>query len=495
MTRSHRTAGVRLDRTVLAPRLATLAATLGRPSPAVDDPGEAVSRLVDASDRAEVWLALAVLSGRLPDESTVVETVRAAEFDPTALLAAAEAEATDLSVARTVRVESERVLVDVAHTASTTLMTGIQRVVRETVRRWQRDHDVLTVSWTAEWDALRTLTPAEADRIAHAKAADEDETVRGTQEIVVPWRSRYVLPEVALDTPRVARMRALARFSGNAFAAIGYDLIPLTTGETTAPAMPGAFAGATTVMRYAEHVTPISEASAVEYRGWRTTLAATGIQGPRITAVELPVESVAVSDAAMEATAERLLVGGLPMVLVVGSHEPRKNHLAVLHAAEVLWREGQRFSLTFVGGNSWGSEEFSAQLLDLQRADRPVESISKVSEDLLWAAYRLARFTVFPSFNEGFGLPVAESLSVGTPAITSDFGSMAEIAALGGALTVDPRSDVSIRDAMRRLLADDDLRARLSEAALGRPRRSWDEYAKGVWAHLGTAPTTSDSGS
>ena len=46
----------------------------------------------------------------------------------------------------------------------------------------------------------------------------------------------------------------------------------------------------------------------------------------------------------------------------MGSHEPRKNHLAVLHAAEVLWREGLPFSLVFVGGNSWNSGDFEAQV-------------------------------------------------------------------------------------------------------------------------------------
>ncbi len=46
-------------------------------------------------------------------------------------------------------------------------------------------------------------------------------------------------------------------------------------------------------------------------------------------------------------------IGSLPIVLAVGSHEPRKNHLAVLHAAELLWREGLLFTLTFVGGHSW----------------------------------------------------------------------------------------------------------------------------------------------
>ena len=120
------------------------------------------------------------------------------------------------------------------------------------------------------------------------------------------------------------------------------------------------------------------------------------------------------------------------MVLVVGSHEPRKNHLAVLHAAELLWREGVAFSLLFVGGNSWKSEEFQAIVRNLQIARRPIQVVEAVDDPTLWAFYELAYCTVFPSLNEGFGLPVAESLAAGTPVVTSDYGSMAEIGALGG---------------------------------------------------------------
>ena len=176
------------------------------------------------------------------------------------------------------------------------------------------------------------------------------------------------------------------------------------------------------------------------------------------------------------------------MVFVVGSHEPRKTHLTVLHAAELLWREGHKFSLTFMGGNSWNSQTFQATLSALPGAGRPVESISAASDDLLWGGYRVARFTVFPSLNEGFGLPLAESLACGTPAVTSDYGSMREIVELGGgALLVDPRDDHSVADGMRALLTDDTLLEMLRDQALSRPRRTWDMYAQETW-ELFTAP-------
>jgi glycosyltransferase involved in cell wall biosynthesis len=95
---------------------------------------------------------------------------------------------------------------------------------------------------------------------------------------------------------------------------------------------------------------------------------------------------------------------------------------------------------------------------------------------------------VFPSLNEGFGLPVAEAIAAGTPVVTSDFGSMREIAAHGGAILVDPRDDEAIADAVWTLVTDDDAHARLAAEARRAPRRTWDEYADLVWRHLVADP-------
>src|SRR6185369_17546706 len=76
-------------------------------------------------------------------------------------------------------------------------------------------------------------------------------------------------------------------------------------------------------------------------------------------------------------------------------------------------------------------------------------------------AYRDARVVVFPSLQEGFGLPVAEALATGTPVITTRYGSTAEIAEGGGCLLIDPRDEAEIAAAMRSILTDDTLHAEL----------------------------------
>jgi glycosyltransferase involved in cell wall biosynthesis len=91
---------------------------------------------------------------------------------------------------------------------------------------------------------------------------------------------------------------------------------------------------------------------------------------------------------------------------------------------------------------------------------------------------------LFPSLNEGFGLPVAEALASGTPVVTTRHGSTAEIAEGGGALLVDPRDDHDLADAVGRLLEQPDLHAELRRQAAARPQRTWDEYARDLWTVL-----------
>src|SRR5450756_1374536 len=127
---------------------------------------------------------------------------------------------------------------------------------------------------------------------------------------------------------------------------------------------------------------------------------------------------------------------------------------------------------------------FDEQVSRLQTAGRSLAVIRGMGDDELRRAYQRARFAIFPSLHEGYGLPVAEALAAGTPVITSNFGSMSEIALGGGCLLIDPRDDQAIAGAMERMLTDDELVARLAKEARSRQFRTWDEYADELWEAL-----------
>jgi glycosyltransferase involved in cell wall biosynthesis len=457
-----------------------------------DEPGRTVealllqaSRALGRCDASTVWLAIAVITTRLPEAEDVVRFRRHAELNGADALVAALVEEMSRSLLHLrVEVAVGEIIVDVNHLARTTLTTGIQRVTQRTVSRWCRDHSPSLVRWTDDELAMRRTSPSETARVLGRTDSEKARDGRSTATVVVPWRGQYLLPEVALEVPRTSRIKALVQYSQCSTAAIGFDAVPLTSAETTDTNVPAFFMRELGAIRHMDRVACISAAAEHEYLGWRTMLSSLGVPGPDIREVVLPVEAAEPTPADLAAARDRYTLPGAPLVLCVGSHEPRKNHLAVLHAAELLWRKGHVFTLLFVGGNAWHSGRFHHRLNELRAGGRSVEAALGVPDTTLWALYRLARCTVFPSLNEGFGLPVAESLASGTPAVTSDFGSMREIGAAGGALLVDPRNAHAIADAIGTLLTDGVVHARLVREAAARPARTWDDYARETWDYM-----------
>jgi glycosyltransferase involved in cell wall biosynthesis len=446
---------------------------------------DAVAERLKRGDEGDYWLTLAVLLARLPTQSEVtvahrmgllsggLSVVRQTLVRPRSGLFS-------MHSFRSVEIAEDGVLVDVDHTSRVEFATGIQRVARETAREWSRAHHPRMVGWTGDRTALRVLGATEAARAMEGGALQRAAKLARWRDkrIVVPAGATYVLPELNVETRSVGRLAAFARFGSSPTRALVFDAIPLTTSEVVDTGMAAKFASYLSAVKFFGRVVAISVAAGVEYSGWRRMLVGSGVAGPEVEVVVLPAGVPGPGVAPVVAS---------PLVLCVGSHEPRKNHGAVLQAAELLWREGLEFSLLFVGGNSWGSDEFVARVERLSAAGRDVRVLHAVDDAVLWGLYRAARFTVFPSLNEGFGLPVVESLSVGTPVVTSSFGSMREIVvAGGGGVLVDPRDDHDVARGMRELLVNDELRERLSVEALARPVRTWADYAADTWTTLTT---------
>ena len=501
-------------RRALASRLRTVAAVLLNELPPPGDVPESDAAAV-LSAVAEhlavhptndgVWLVLAGLSAAFPTRDEVDRTRRRIELtEPEQIaialledgMAAVGAAGTPLAQ---VTVAVGRVVVDVDFTARHDLHTGIQRVVRQTVPLWHTDHDILPVAWTHARGAIRPLDEVEsarvfqwsADRGTHGGEDDPDRVADTDDQVVIPWQSVVVLPEVPqLDiTPRIA---AIGACSNNRLVLVGHDAIPLLSAETLELEEPEKFMTFLSAIKFADRIAGVSYSSTAEFAAFSSMLSAQGLTGPATVAVPLPVEFAVqdqpTTDALTEATdsvARWPATPGspadpVPDVVVVGSHDPRKNHLAILHAAEVLWHRGQRFRLSFVGSPG-SNEEFLTRVQRLRHRGRDVRLRTGLSDAALRDAVSTARFTVFPSLHEGYGLPVAESLALGTPVVTTSYGSTAEIAQDGGAITVDPRDDTALTQAMERLLTSDEDIDRLRAQIRERRERSWRDYADELW--------------
>jgi glycosyltransferase involved in cell wall biosynthesis len=463
-------------------RLALIAQTLGLGE--VPAGPVALAGALGAADPERAYLIISVLRGRIPTATQIEDAVEEWRTEGAQQFVEAELRRSRRGAAPgEVRVESG-VIVDVTETATSPYTTGIQRVARESVRRWQGELSL--VCWESGSTVLRA---ADASQVARARGDAAHSRSRAHGEIVIPFRADFILPELAIDERRLEGLRTVATYSGSRMTAIAFDCIPMTTAEAVAPGMAGAFADYLSVLSRFDRLAAISDAAAQEYAGWKRMLHGAGLAGPEIVSLPLPFEAGSVTPEQSRVELRRLgIPSEVPLIVNVGSHEPRKNHVNFLFAAELLWREGHEFAVALLGGNAWETAPFDELVEFLKGRGRSLHIVSRASDAAVWSLYSVARFSVFCSLNEGFGLPVAESLASGTPVITSDFGSMRELAVGNGGLVVDPSDVDALADAMRGLLTDDVRVDELRRETARLEASDWDSYAAAIWEYAVGAP-------
>ncbi len=124
------------------------------------------------------------------------------------------------------------------------------------------------------------------------------------------------------------------------------------------------------------------------------------------------------------------LAANRPYFVTLGTIEPRKNHLLLLH----LWRRlAERLgeetpSLVLVGRRGWENEMIVDLLERSPAIQGHVVEANDLSDVALTALIKGARALLFPSFSEGYGLPLAEALALGSPALASNLAAFREIA-------------------------------------------------------------------
>ena len=141
-------------------------------------------------------------------------------------------------------------------------------------------------------------------------------------------------------------------------------------------------------------------------------------------------------------------------ILFVGSVAPRKNIGTLLDAyARLLQRQMDVPSLVLVGPPTPQASQW-LDALERQPLRGRVRCTGYLSKDELKGYYEGACVLVLPSFNEGFGLPALEAMTVGVPVIVSDQGALPEIVGDAG-LVVDPTQPDAIADAIAQMITDD----------------------------------------
>lgn len=278
-----------------------------------------------------------------------------------------------------------------------------------------------------------------------------------------------------------------------------HDLVPLRLPHMTLDNKRYFFRLIQNLVAKADHVVTVSEYSR------RDIMSLFKVPEHRITntyqAVTVPPRALARSDADVADEITNLFdLDPGNYYLFIGALEPKKN---VSRLIDAYAASGSRRPLIVAGGQGWQNEGDLERINDSRFSNyrvtettiskfKRVRRIPYLPSDQLISLMRGARALLFPSLFEGFGLPVLEAMTLGTPVMTSNVTSLPEIAG-DAALAVDPYDVSAMAAAIRQLDNDVDLLNELSMRGREQARLySMDNYVSrlaGVYRGvLGTLP-------
>jgi len=177
------------------------------------------------------------------------------------------------------------------------------------------------------------------------------------------------------------------------------------------------------------------------------------------------------------------VTGGAPYLICVGSMHARKNVARLLLAFDRIAAEQPALRLVFVGEQMFHDPRMEEAWAQVKHKDRVVFA-GRLGQAELRLALGAATALVYASYFEGFGIPVAEAMKCGVPVIAANATSLPEVAG-EAAVYCEPFDVEDIARAMRTVVQDEALRARMIAAGIERAQRyTWDRTAEGLWASI-----------
>lgn len=168
--------------------------------------------------------------------------------------------------------------------------------------------------------------------------------------------------------------------------------------------------------------------------------------------------------------------------------EPRKNLVLLLDAVHLLSKRGGcRHQLLVAGAAGWNTGSIFRKMEELGLREDQVRFLGVLPEEDMRSFYAGAALFVLPSLYEGFGIPVVEAMACGAPVVVSDASALVEVSE-GAGLVCSAHDSEDLANAIQRILADSNLRERLSQNSLQRASAfSWETSSKKLLSVLEAA--------
>ncbi len=255
--------------------------------------------------------------------------------------------------------------------------------------------------------------------------------------------------------PDYAQLIRPQRARGLKFGLLVYDLIPIRRPEWCDRGLVRLFrAWFDAIFPLCDHIFAISRATAADVEQFARE------RGIRLKNPIVPIPIGTSFGASSQGTTVPMRTPRLPApgsyALIVSTIEARKNHILLFRVWRRMLEEMPAESiptLVFAGRVGWLVDDLMRQIANTNNLDGKLVLVESPTDSELLALYEGCRFTLFPSFFEGWGLPVTESLALGKPCLTSDRTSLPEA---GGKLTrhFDPDNLHDAYRAIREVIDD-----------------------------------------
>jgi len=281
--------------------------------------------------------------------------------------------------------------------------------------------------------------------------------------------------------------KALAKKLGLPIASILYDIIPYSRPAFAVPALGRDFeVYLRSIVRISEIIIPISKYVATQLSLFSRSLFGDLVTTPSIKPVplarQIPLGSHNPDHADMQDVRSRIDIDWRSFILNVGTIEVRKNHISLFVAwrllAAMLREECPQ--LVLVGRQGWHVDAFYHSLDETNYLGGKIKILHGLSDEELTELYSQCLITVYPSIEEGWGLPIGESLDAGKLCISSHATSMPE-AGMDLCMYTEPHEPLEMANKILEVLGNpsilDEYQKRIANA---KPFRSWSDYKTDV---------------
>jgi glycosyltransferase involved in cell wall biosynthesis len=350
-------------------------------------------------------------------------------------------------------------------------LTGVPRVMNELSNRFSKEDDCIFVTWNGSLEGYQSIDyravddgsngtsqpPLPTDQsvrklsgvISAAKSLKQQSRIANKAFIVPEKIARKLLvtkpslesqPNQTVQPEKGDKLLVLADWHGSdrafveylvglkkagvSLVQMSYDLLPIVTPQYSGHATESLTYYTKTIYPLCDLILAISEHTKKDITVW---LEKNTLKVPKIEVIRLGddfelAEPTKPSDIYFSSKVT-------DFILCVGTIEARKNHALLYYTYKLAkQRNVQLPNLVIVGRRGWKSDDvYELMTSDPQIKEKFIILEKANDEELSWL-YKNCLFSIYPSFYEGWGLPIAESIAYGTPCICSNTSSMPEVA-------------------------------------------------------------------